>query len=158
MIGNVSPNADSETRVPVVDALELLALFALPALVGGVGFALFGGSESFVTGLVYGGCVGYLLVTIRARFQAVRTPDGIERRRPDPEDTWWTKVANIEYDKKYDRILAVVLALVGIAAFAAIPFVDTRDMGLVLRLVMVGLFGITVSLMTYASLSLRSRE
>ncbi|WP_132058706.1 hypothetical protein [Halorussus amylolyticus] len=154
----MSPNADSKTRAPVVDLLESVAAFVLPALVGGVGFALLRGSESFTTGLVYGGCVGYLLFTIRWRFRAFRTPDGIERRRPDPEDTWWTKVANIEYDKKYDRILAVVLALVGIAAFAAIPFVDTEDMGLVLRLVMVGLFGVTTSLMTYASLSLRSRE
>lgn len=148
--------SDSETRAPVRDVLESVAAFALPALVGGIGLALVRGSESFASGLVYGGLVGYLLFSIRWRFQAVRTPDGIKRRRPDPEETWWTKVASIEYDKKYDRVLAVVLALVGIAAFAAILFADRGNMNAILRLVLVGLFGITTALMTYASLSLRS--
>ncbi|MCH7660389.1 MAG: hypothetical protein IH933_07305 [Euryarchaeota archaeon] len=89
---------------------------------------------------------------------AVRTDEGIERRfveiSDSPADNPWVRLANIEYDPKDDRVLAVVLAVVGIAGFAAIPFAD-GDVRTVTRLALLGLFGVTVSLMTIAQLSMR---
>jgi hypothetical protein len=61
----------------------------------------------------------------------------------------WTRLANVEYDP--NQLLAVVLFAVGLESFAAIPFVDSGNGPLVLRLVLVGLFGLTAALVTYGS-------
>lgn len=61
----------------------------------------------------------------------------------------WTRLANVEYDPRYDRLLTVVLFVGGLGSFAAIPFVDPGNGPLVLRLVLVGLFCLTTALLTY---------
>jgi hypothetical protein len=140
------------TRAPLVDALELLGLFVLPVLLVGVVLSVVSGTENLIGGLVIGGLFGAILAGLRRGFYAVRTAEGIERRLrspPEDSDTVWARLANIEYDPKYDRLLALVLLVVGIGSFAAIPFVDPQNGSLILRLVLVGLFGLTTALVTY---------
>lgn len=110
------------------------------------------GTENLIGGLVIGGLFGSILAGLRHGFHAVRTAEGIERRLrspPEGSDNMWTRLANIEYDPKYDRLLALLLFVVGVGSFAAIPFVDPQNGPLILRLVLVGLFGLTTALVTY---------
>ncbi len=145
-----------EETAPAVDMLELAGLFLLPTLGFGVCVTVLGSDENLVVALFAGAMFGSILVSMRRAFYAVRTENGIERRRrtysSDPDENPWVRIASIEYDEKYDRILAIVLGFVGIAAFATIPFVDGGD-STVLRLVLVGLFGSTTSLLVYGSLN-----
>jgi hypothetical protein len=140
------------TRAPLVDALELLGLFVLPVLLVGVVLSVVSGTENLIGGLVIGGLFGAILAGLRRGLYAVRTAEGIERRLrspPEDSDNVWARLANIEYDPKYDRLLALVLLVVGIGSFAAIPFVDPQNGSLILQLVLVGLFGLTTALVTY---------
>ena len=140
------------TRAPLVDALELLGLFVLPVLLVGVVLSVVSGTENLIGGLVIGGLFGAILAGLRRGFYAVRTAEGVERRlRSPPEDSddVWARLANIEFDPKYDRLLALVLLVVGVGSFAAIPFVDPQNGSLILQLVLVGLFGLTTALVTY---------
>ena len=144
--------AAQESRAPLVDALEILGLLVLPPLLGGISLRILTGPEDVVGGVVIGGAVGLILVRLRREFVAVRTETGIERRvRPVPEDNLWIRLANIEYDEKYDRLLAVVLFGLGVTAFAIIPVIDPQSGVLVLWLVLLGVFGLTTALMTYGS-------
>jgi len=145
--------AAQESRIPVVDAVELLGLLVLPPLLGGLGLCLLTGPEDVVAGVVIGGVVGLISARLRREFIAVRTEDRIERRvRPVPEDNLWIQLANVEYDERYDRLLAAVLLGLGIVAFASIPFVNPQNSLLILWLVLLGVFGLTTALMTYGSL------
>jgi hypothetical protein len=140
------------TRAPLVDALELLGLFVLPVLLVGVVLSVVSGTENLIGGLVIGGLFGAILAGLRRGLYAVRTAEGIERRLrspPEDSDNVWARLATIEYDPKYDRLLALVLLVVGVGSFAAIPFVDPQNGSLILRLVLVGLFGLTTALVTY---------
>ena len=47
-----------ETRAPLVDALELLALFVLPALLVGFVISVVSGTDALVAGLVLVGLFG----------------------------------------------------------------------------------------------------
>jgi hypothetical protein len=144
-------SAQPETRTPLVDALELLALFVLPALLVGVVLSVVSGTDALVAGLVIGGLFGAILAGLRNGFHAVRTAEGIERRLRSPSedsDNMWARLANVEYDPKYDRLLAPVLFVVGVGSFVAIPVVDPQNGPLILRLVLVGLFGLTTALVT----------
>jgi hypothetical protein len=142
-----------ESRIPLVDALEILGLLIIPALLGGVTLHIISGLNDVVAGVVIGGVVGFSMARLRREFYAVRTADGIERRvRPVPKDNLWIRLANLEYDEKYDRLLAVVLFGLGIVSLATIPFVNSQSGLLILWLVLLGLFGLTTALMTYGSL------
>ena len=103
-----------------------------------------------------GGLFGAILAGLGRGFHAVRTAEGVERRpRSSPEDSddMWAPLANIEYDPKYDRLLALLLLfVVGVGSFAAIPFVDPQIGPLILRLLLVGLFGLTTALLTSGTL------
>jgi hypothetical protein len=141
-----------ETRAPLVDVLELLCLLVLPALIVGLVLSVVSGSEDLVAGIVIGGLFGAILAGLRRGFYAVRTEDGIKRRLrspPEDSDNVWARLASIEYDPKYDRLLTLILFTVGLGSFAAIPFVGPQNGPLILRLVFVGLFGLTAGLMTY---------
>jgi hypothetical protein len=93
---------------------------------------------------------GAVLAGLRRGFYAVRTEDGIERRlrtAPANADTAWTRLADFEYDPTYDRYLTVLLFVLGIGTFAAIPVVDPQDATTVLRLVALGLFGLVAAVL-----------
>jgi len=79
----------SETRAPKVDILESSLLLVVPSLFLGVVASVFGDGDLAV-GLLSGGLFGALLVSYRRAFYAVRTENGIERRRrsysDDPAD------------------------------------------------------------------------
>ncbi|SIR50209.1 hypothetical protein SAMN05421858_2533 [Haladaptatus litoreus] len=147
-----------EKTVPVVDILEIAGLFLLPTLGFGLAVAPLGSGENLTVGLfvgaMFGAMFGAILMSMRRVFYAVRTENGIERRQrtysSDPDENPWVRAANIEYDEKYDRILAAVLAVVGIAAFAAIPMLNPDGFGVV-RLTLLGLFGIVTSLFIFAA-------
>ena len=144
--------SQGETRAPFVDALELIGLFVLPTLLVGFVLIVVSGIDALVAGLVLGGLFGAILAGLRRGFYAVRTAEGIERRLrspPEDSDNVWSRLANIEYDPTYDRLLALLLFVVGVGSFVAIPFVDPRNGPLILRLVLVGLFGLTTALVTY---------
>lgn len=143
-----------EPRAPLVDALEMLGLVAVPAGLGWLGLCLVGGAEDAAAGAVIGGLFGLSLARLRREFRAVRTADGLDRRpRSAPEDSLWVRLADLEYDDAYDRVLAVALLGVGVAAFAAIPFVDPQRGLLVVWLVLLGVSGLTAALVTCHSVS-----
>ena len=60
------------------------------------------------------------------------------------------QLAKWEYDPKYDRLLALVLAVVGIGAFAAIPFAEWSDENM-LGLVIVSHLGLVGALVVYGA-------
>jgi hypothetical protein len=145
--------SEREPRLWILDVAEALALVLVPAVVFGVSVAVLSGGENLPSGLFVGGIFGAILARYRGAMVAVRTEDGIERRlksySTDPEDNPWVRAANIEYDEKYDRVLVVVFAAVGIAALGAIPFVDDElFMG---WLAIICLIGIAASVMTYGA-------
>ena len=142
--------SEREKRMPVVDAVETGAAFLLPALVVGLVVTALAGREQFVAGAVVGGVFGAVLLRLRAALYAVRTPDGVERRVRRVDGGWTARVADLEYDERYDRALAAALAVVGVAAFAALPFVGGQY-GITMGLVLVGLFGVVASLLVAGS-------
>lgn len=150
----MSPTESGETRAPLVDRREYLALFLAPTLAVGLAVLVLGGRENLLTGSLVGAMFGAMLVGYRRLFYAVRTDEGIERRLTavddSPEGNRWVRLSETLdelYDERYDPILAVVLAVVGLGAFATIPFAGDDGRTLV-RLALLGLFGITTSLMT----------
>ena len=121
-------------------------------LLVGVVLGVVSGTENLVGGLVIDGLFGAILARLGRGFNAVRTAEGVERRpRSPPEDSddTWARLANIEYDPKYDRLLALLLFVAGVGSVAAIPFVDPGNGPPVLRLLLVGLFGPRTALVTY---------
>ena len=51
-------SSPGETRAPLVDVLEFLGLFVLPALLVGLVLSVVGGRDTLVAGLVIGGLFG----------------------------------------------------------------------------------------------------
>ena len=142
-------SSDRERPVPMVDVVETFGLLVLPALAVGIFLSVLSGAENFVAGVAIGGLFGAIVAGLRRGFVAVRTEDGIERkRRPIPDDTVWTRLADVEYDSRYDRVLTVVLFGIGLVAFGAIPLVDPQNDSLVIRLVLVGFFGLVSALVS----------
>lgn len=142
-------SSDHERPAPLVDLLETVGLLVLPAVVVGLSVSALSGAENFVAGVAIGGLFGAILAGLRRGFVAVRTDDGIERRRrPTPDDTVWARLADVEYDPRYDRVLTVVLFGIAVVAFGAIPFVDPQNDSLGLRLVIVGFFGLVSALVS----------
>ena len=142
-------SSDHERPAPLVDLLETVGLLVLPALSVGIVVSALSGPENFVAGVTIGGLFGAILAGLRRGFGAVQTSDGIERRqRPTPDDTVWARLADVEYDPRYDRVLTVVLFGVAVVAFGAIPFVDPQNDSLRLRLVIVGFFGLMSALVS----------
>ncbi|KTG08346.1 hypothetical protein AUR64_19125 [Haloprofundus marisrubri] len=128
------------------DVAEAVVLLVLPIPV--VAPVLLTLGRNVQTALFLPGLFGFVLFRVRLRYRAIRTDDGIERRLFDPEETWWAEAASIEYDEKYDRILAPVCAAVALGAFALVP-VYAGDDGVALRLVMVGAAASTGALAVY---------
>lgn len=143
-------SSEHETPAPFVDLAESIGLLVLPALGMGVVLGVLSGTENIVAGVTIGGLFGAIMMGLRQGFVAIRTSDGIERkRRLAPEDTVWSRIAQIEYDSTYDRAVSLVLFAVGVTALAAIPVVGPQSGPLVLRLVTVGLFGLVASLLLF---------
>lgn len=113
-----------ETPLPRRDTAERLGLGAVPTLLGVVPAATSSAFDHALTGLVLGGAVGLGPSRARSHYRAVRTSEGIERRRRPPEEFWLYQVAQIDYDERWDRA----------------------------RLTIVGLGGLVVAAMTYGSL------
>lgn len=153
-------SADSgETRAPLVDLREYLALFLVPTLAVGLAVLVLGGRENLLVGLFVGAMFGAMLVGYRRLFYAVRTDEGIERRLTQvddsPEENEWVRASEAvdeAHDERYDPILAVVFAVVGFGAFALIPFIGDTDLRLFGLLALIGLVGTTSALMTVGQL------
>jgi hypothetical protein len=142
-------SSDYDKPAPLVDLLETVGLLVLPAVVVGLSVSALSGPENFVAGVAIGGLFGAILAGLRRGFVAVHTSDGVERRqRPTPDDTAWARLADVEYDPRYDRVLTVVLFGIAVVAFGAIPFVDPQNDSLSLRLVLVGFFGLVSALVS----------
>ncbi|WP_380676571.1 hypothetical protein [Salinigranum sp. GCM10025319] len=140
-------SSDHERPAPLLDLLETVGLLVLPALVVGIVVSLLSGAENFVAGVAIGGLFGAILAGLRRGFVAVQTSDGIKRRqRPIPDDTVWARLAGVEYDPRYDRVLTVALFGLAVVAFGAIPFVDPQNDSLIVRLVIIGFFGLVTAL------------
>jgi hypothetical protein len=136
----------------MVDVLETGGLLILPALAVGILVSVLSGAENFVAGVAIGGLFGAILAGFRRGFVAIRTEDGLKRkRRPTPDDTVWARLAGVEYDPRYDRVLTVVLFGIGLVAFGTIPFVDPQNDSLIIRLVIVGFFGLVSALVSLGS-------
>jgi hypothetical protein len=136
----------------MVDVLETGGLLILPAVAVGILVGVLSGAENFVAGVVIGGLFGAILAGFRRGFVAIRTEDGLERkRRPTPDGTVWARLAGVEYDSRYDRVLTVVLFGIGLVAFGTIPFVAPQDDALIIRLVIVGFFGLVSALVSLGS-------
>jgi hypothetical protein len=142
-------SSDHERPAPLVDLLETVGLLVLPALVVGLFVSALSGAKNFVAGVAIGGLFGAILAGLRRGFVAVQTSDGIERRqRPTPNNTVLARLTDVEYDPRYDRVLTVVLFGVAVVAFGAIPFVDPQNGALIVRLVIVGFFGLVSALVS----------
>lgn len=135
-----------ETTNRLRDVAEAVVLLVLPIPV--VAPVLLALGRNVQTALFIPGLAGFVLFRVRLRYRAIETNDGIERRLPDPEETWWAEAASIEYDEKYDRLLAPVCAAVALGAFVLVP-VYASDGGVALRLVMVGAVASTCALAVY---------
>jgi hypothetical protein len=145
-------SSDRERPVPRVDLLETGGLLVLPALAVGIFVSVLSGVENFVAGVAIGGLFGAIVAGLRRGFVAIRTEDGLERkRRPTPDDTVWARLAAVEYDPKYDRVLTLVLLGIGVVAFGAIPFVDPQNDTLIVRLVLVGFFGLVAAFVSFGA-------
>lgn len=136
-----------ETRAPLVDAVETLAFVAVPA--AGLAAVTAVSGRGAVAGLLLGAVLGAVFAAFRRTVVAVRTPDGIERRLrrfdDDPETNPWVRLANVEYDKKYEPVVAAGSGVVGVAALAAVVlFAD--DPWIAVRLLAVGLVGLVGAL------------
>ena len=91
-----------EARLPLVDTVETLGLLV------GLGVALLGGPDELVAGTGVGGVFGVILTRLRGSLYTVQTNGRIKRKlRSPPDETMWTRLAKIEYDGKYDRLLAI---------------------------------------------------
>jgi hypothetical protein len=145
-----STDADeAATRVPRVDAAESVAVLLVPTVLGGVWAAASGGGpDGTLAGTFAGGAVGWLLVRLRLRFEAVRTDEGVARRRRPADAEWAAQLTAWEYDPRYDRFLAAALAVVGAGAFGAVAVVEAAD-GVLLRLVVVGHVSLVAALLVY---------
>ncbi|ADQ65695.1 hypothetical protein C499_10834 [Halogeometricum borinquense DSM 11551] len=130
----VEEESNEPVSAPRVDAAECAAAFLIPILVAAVWMLAAGAGLKVLLG---GGTVGWMIVRVRLRFRAVRTADGIKRQRCPTDEGWGMQFADWEYDPKWDRRLAAVLAVIGAGAFVAIPVVDAPD-GILLRLVVIG--------------------
>ena len=111
---------DRDPRLVALDIAETLLLLLVPAAVVGLGLALVGETSGLLTGLFVGGILGSVLARARWLLQAVRTDDGIRREpRPMPNSP-----VQLDYDERYDTLLAVVLVFVGVGAAATFLFAD----------------------------------
>jgi hypothetical protein len=151
-------SSDHERPAPLVDLLETVGLLVVPAVVVGLFVSALSGAENFVAGIAIGGLFGAILAGLRRGFVAVQTSDGIERRqRPTPDDTVWARLADVEYDPRYDRVLTVALFGVAVIAFGAIPFVDPQNSSLIVRLVIIGFFGLVSALVSLGASRVRDK-
>lgn len=146
-----SSGDDGESRLPRLDVAERAGLVAAPALLGAAVGLVADVFSGWVGGLVVGGAAGMRLSGVRRRYRAVRTPDGIERRRRPAEDSRWYRAAQAEYDQRWDEVLVVVSLVVGIAGFVAVPVVDASPATRI-RLTTVGLGGLVCAAMIYGTL------
>jgi hypothetical protein len=147
---------DRDPRLVALDVAETFVLLVVPAVVVGFGFALVGGATGFATGLFVGGLLGAVLARGRWTLQAERTEHGIERKtRPihslDPEENPIARSASSEYDQKYDKLLLVVLVLVGAGAFATVAAGGVADESM-LWVVVVGTMAWTAALLVVGTL------
>ena len=139
--------SQQEARLPRVDIVETLGLLIVPALIVGLGVALLSGPDEFVSGAVVGGVFGVILARLRGGLYAVRTDTGVKRKlRSVSDETIWTRLVAVEYDEKYDRLLAVVCLVVGIGAFAAVSLTNASGQ-LAIRLALVSLGGFVCALL-----------
>ncbi|UVE52167.1 hypothetical protein KU306_16270 (plasmid) [Haloferax larsenii] len=140
---------DDESDAPLIDIFEMAVVFTIPVLVG-AGIALTDPTLDVASGAIGASGVGWLLVRVRRQFDAVRTSDGIVRRRRPARSEALERLAKWEYDPKYDRLLALVLAVVGIGVFAVIPFGEWSDENM-LGLVIVSHLGLVGALVVYGA-------
>lgn len=146
---------DRDPRLVALDVAETLALLVVPAVVTSLGLALVGGTSGFATGLFVGGLLGAVLARGRWTLQAERTENGIERKtRPislAPEENPLARSASFDYDEKYDKLLVVVLALVGAGAFATVASGGVADESMLW--VVVGTMAWTAALLVIGTLN-----
>ncbi len=134
---------EPETRVPAVDVAECLALLLVPTVVVG-GIAALGSGDDLVGGLFVGGVFGAILVSYRRTLYAVRTDDGIERRRRSHSGDWMVRVAESDFASKHEWLVVLVCAGIGIASLASLVFVDHGR--LPMKLVLFGSLGLPAAL------------
>ncbi|MBC9988130.1 hypothetical protein E4P24_17470 [Haloferax sp. AS1] len=87
-----------------------------------VGLAVaFGGPQvNFAAGVVWTVATAMVLLHLRGKVRDARSDE-------PPEPGPLLRLAEIDYDPRYDRYLGVLLFALGIAAFAALLVVDTSD-------------------------------
>lgn len=150
------PEGDGETSAPLVDALEVAALVATPALGLAAAVALAGGEP--LVGLIVGAVLGSGLGVARRAMYAVRTSDGIERRvrrfEAAEDPNLIVRLANTEVDPRVELAVGLVCGLIAVGALIAIVlFVE--DAGTALRLAALALFGMVCGLGALGSYALR---
>ncbi|ELZ61130.1 MULTISPECIES: hypothetical protein [unclassified Haloferax] len=103
---------------------------AVASLVVGLVVAFDGPQVDLAGGVVWTSATGMVLLHLRGKVRDARSDES-------PEPGPLLRLAEIDYDPRYDRYLGVVLFALGIAAFAAVIVVDTSGWN-VLFLVGVG--------------------
>ncbi|POG54353.1 hypothetical protein [Haloferax marisrubri] len=75
---------------------------------------------NLAAGVVWTAATGMVLLRVRGWVREARSDE-------PPEPGPLLRLAELDYDPRYDRYLGVVLFVLGIAAFAALLVVDTSD-------------------------------
>jgi len=91
---------------------------AAASLVVGLAVAFGGPQVNLAGGVVWTSATGMVLLHLRGKIRDARSDE-------PPEPGPLLRLAEIDYDPRYDRYLAAVLFVLGIAAFAAVIVVDT---------------------------------
>lgn len=147
---------DGETSAPLVDALEVAALVAIPALGLAAAVAFVGGEP--LVGLIVGAVLGSALGVARRAIYAVRTPDGIERRvrrfEAAEDPNLLVRLANTEVDPRIELAIGLGCGLIAVGALLAIVlFVE--DAATALRLGALAMFGMVCGLGALGTYALR---
>ncbi|WP_148415566.1 hypothetical protein [Haloferax sp. KTX1] len=93
---------------------------AVASLVVGLVVAFDGPEVDLAGGAVWTGATGMVLLHLRGKVRDARSDES-------PEPGPLLRLAEVDYDPRYDRYLGVVLFVLGLAAFAAVVAVDTSD-------------------------------
>ncbi|CQR52233.1 MULTISPECIES: hypothetical protein [Haloferax] len=93
---------------------------AVASLIVGLIVAFDGPEVDLAAGVVWTSATGMVLLNLRGKVREARSDE-------PPEPGPLLRLAEVDYDPRYDRYLGVVLFVLGLAAFAAVVAVDTSD-------------------------------
>ncbi|EMA06222.1 hypothetical protein [Haloferax denitrificans] len=103
-----------------VSDTAVVGAIAAASLIVGLVVAVDGPQVDLAAGVVWTGATGMVLLRVRGWVREARSDE-------PPEPGPLVRLAELDYDPRYDRYLGVALFLLGVGAFASLLVVDTSD-------------------------------